>query len=236
MQLFSSACFTFFPHFTSIHRVTDTFQVWLSLNTKGLLHASLGCPINIYMKELLFCCKFQLLKAQSCWTLSICKKGLKQGCCYCWLLLYSAILCFQADSLHSHVILHEWLAFHRTFLNIHWSGVLTALAWLVPHETAAILAHSVYTIQPCTMSLHASHTCKVHAYLAVTCQLHFRQNDLGLLCATAATGWLVIYSVLLTHIPTLFMTSLIVIQTLMGTKWQHSVSGFRNFQTGWKIK
>ena len=26
---------------------------------------------------------------------------------------------------------------------------------LVPHETAAVLAHSVYTIQPCTMSLHA---------------------------------------------------------------------------------
>ena len=33
-------------------------------------------------------------------------------CCCCWLLsLYSAILCFQADFLHSHVILNEWLAF-----------------------------------------------------------------------------------------------------------------------------
>ena len=28
-----------------------------------------------------------------------------------WLLLYSAILHSQADSLHSHVILHEWLAY-----------------------------------------------------------------------------------------------------------------------------
>jgi len=28
------------------------------------------------------------------------------------------------------------------FLNIHRSGVLTVLAWLVPHETAAILARS----------------------------------------------------------------------------------------------
>ena len=43
--------------------------------------------------------------------------------------------------------------------NIHQSGVLTALAWLVPRETAALSARSVYTIQPCTVSLHAkSHT------------------------------------------------------------------------------
>ena len=44
--------------------------------------------------------------------------------------------------------------FYSAFLNIHQSGVLTTLAWLVPHETAAVLMHSVYTIQPCTMSLH----------------------------------------------------------------------------------
>ena len=72
-----------------------------------------------------------------------------------WSLLYSAILRFRADSLRSHVILHEWIAFYSAFLNIHRSDVLTALAWLVPHETAAISARSVYTIQPCTMSLHA---------------------------------------------------------------------------------
>ena len=74
---------------------------------------------------------------------------------YYWSLLYSAILRFRADSLRSHVILHEWIAFYSAFLNIHWSGVLTVLAWLVPHETASISACSVYTIQPCTMSLHA---------------------------------------------------------------------------------
>ena len=42
-----------------------------------------------------------------------------QGCCCCsWLLLYSAILRSQADSMHSHVILHAWLAFYSPFLNI----------------------------------------------------------------------------------------------------------------------
>ena len=92
--------------------------------------------------------------------------------------------------MRSHVILHQWIAFYSTFLNIHWSGVLTMLAWLVLHETAAISAHSMYTIQPCTMSLHAKHIHKVHVYLAVTCHLHFWQYDRGLLHATAVTqGW-----------------------------------------------
>ena len=124
----------------------------------------------------------------------------------CWSRLYSAILCSRADSLRSHVILHEWLASYSAFLNIyrsgvltalawnihrsgvltelawnihrsgvltelawnihrsgvltalawniHRSGVLTALAWLVPRESAAVSARSVYTIQPCSMSLH----------------------------------------------------------------------------------
>ena len=43
----------------------------------------------------------------------------------CWLLLSSATVCCWADSLHSHVILHEWLAFYSLFLNSRWSGVLT---------------------------------------------------------------------------------------------------------------
>ena len=56
---------------------------------------------------------------------------------YYWSLLYSTILRSRADSLRSHVILHEWIAFYGAFLNIHRSGVLTALAWLVPQESAA---------------------------------------------------------------------------------------------------
>ena len=48
----------------------------------------------------------------------------------CWSLLFSAALCSRADSLCLHVILHEWLAFYSTFMNIHESGVLSALTWL----------------------------------------------------------------------------------------------------------
>ena len=78
--------------------------------------------------------------------------------------------------------------FIARFLNIHRSGVLTALPWLVPHETAAISARSVYTIQPCHFM--QSHIRKVCVCLAVTCHLHFWQNDWGLSRATVVTwGW-----------------------------------------------
>ena len=78
-----------------------------------------------------------------------------------------------ADSLHSHVVLHQWLAFFSALfllLNIHWCGVLTALAWLVPHETAAILAQVLcapYNHAPCHFM--QSHIRKEYACLAATC-------------------------------------------------------------------
>ena len=82
-------------------------------------------------------------------------------------------------------------SFIARFLNIHRSGVLTALAWLVPHETAAVSAQV-----PCTPYNHApchfmqSHIHEVYACLAVTCHLHCWQNDRDLLRATAVTrGW-----------------------------------------------
>ena len=75
------------------------------------------------------------------------------------------------------------------FLNIHRSGVLTALAWLVPHETATVSAHVLctpYNHAPCHFL--QSHIRKVYACLAVTCHLHFWQNDRDLLRATAGRG------------------------------------------------
>ena len=105
-----------------------------------------------------------------------------------WLLLYSAILRSRTDSLRSHVILHEWLAFHSAFLNIHRSDVLTALALLVPRETVAVSAQVLctpYNHAPCHFMQR--HICKVYVCLAVTCHLHFWQNDRDLLHATAVT-------------------------------------------------
>ena len=89
------------------------------------------------------------------------------------------------------MILHEWLAFHCAFLNIHRSGVLSALAWLVPYETAAVSAQVLctpYNHTPCYFM--QSHIRKVYACLAVTCHLHFWQNDRVFLRATVITrGW-----------------------------------------------
>ena len=77
------------------------------------------------------------------------------------------------------------------FLNIHRSGVLTALAWLVPHETAAVSAQVVctpYNHAPCHFM--QSHIHKVYPCLAVTYHLHFWQNDRDLLRATVVKrGW-----------------------------------------------
>ena len=77
------------------------------------------------------------------------------------------------------------------FLNIHRSGVLTALAWLVPHETAAVSAQVLctpYNHVPCHFM--QSHILKVYACLAVTCHPNFWQNDRDLLRATVVTrGW-----------------------------------------------
>ena len=81
--------------------------------------------------------------------------------------------------------------FIARFFNIHRSGVLTAPAWLVPHETAAVSAQVLcapYNHAPCHFI--QSHIRKVYACLAVTCHLHFWQNDRDLLHAAAVTrGW-----------------------------------------------
>ena len=75
--------------------------------------------------------------------------------------------------------------FYSTFLYIHGSGLQHCLivTWLVPRETAAVSARSVYTIQPCTMSRHFMqiHIRRVHVCLVLTCHLHFWQNDRDLL-------------------------------------------------------
>ena len=72
--------------------------------------------------------------------------------------------------------------FYRFFIlfYIHRNGVLTALARLVPHETAA-------TIQPCTMLLQAKP--QMYGACVFSCNplLHSWQNDWDLLRATAVT-------------------------------------------------
>ena len=106
--------------------------------------------------------------------------------------LYSAILrsLEQTHCARMWFRMSDWLLIAR-FLNIHRSGVLTALAWLVPHETAAVSAQVLctpYNHAPCHFM--QSHIREAYACLAVTRHLHFWQNDRDLLPATAVTrGW-----------------------------------------------
>ena len=112
--------------------------------------------------------------------------------------LYSAILrsLEQTHCARLWFYMSDKPAFYSAFLvcfvfNIHRSGVFAALAWLVPHETVAVLGQV-----PCTPFNHApchfmqSHIHKVYACLAVTWPLRFWQNDRDPLRATAVTrGW-----------------------------------------------
>ena len=106
--------------------------------------------------------------------------------------LYSAILRSLSSRLTALACGSAWVtSFIARFFNIHRSGVHTALAWLVPHETAAVSAQLMctpYNHAPCHFM--QSHIHKVYACLDVTCHLHFWQNDRDILRATVVTrGW-----------------------------------------------
>ena len=64
-----------------------------------------------------------------------------------------------------------------------------ALAWLVPHETAAVSAQFLCVHHTTNAPCHfmQSHIRMVYACLAVTCHFHFWQNDRDLLRATVVT-------------------------------------------------
>ena len=96
------------------------------------------------------------------------------------------------------MVLREWLAFYSAFIFYifiyppKWCTTdIAVLTWLVPHETAAISAQVLctpYNHAPCHFM--QSHIRKVYTCLAVTCHLHFWQNDRDLLRAAAVTrGW-----------------------------------------------
>ena len=105
--------------------------------------------------------------------------------------LHSAILrsLEQTRCAHMQFYMSEQLFIVRLFLfliSTHRSGALTALAWLVPHEAAAISAQvpwTPYNHPPCHFM--QNHIRKMYACLAVTCHLHFWPNDRDLLHATA---------------------------------------------------
>ena len=109
------------------------------------------------------------------------------SCCCCWSLLYSAILHSWADSLRSHVILRVNSFFKACF----W--ISTKVVYLQRQHSRCHMKLLPFRHILCTLYKHAprhfmqSHTRKVHAYLAVTCHLHFWQNYQDLVCATVVT-------------------------------------------------
>ena len=105
--------------------------------------------------------------------------------------LYSAILRSRADSLCSHVILHECIAFYSVFFWIS-TEVVSLQRWhgwchkkLLPFWRVLCTPYN-----QALCHFMQNHIHKVYVCLAVTCHLRFWQNDRGLLHATAVTrGW-----------------------------------------------
>ena len=92
-------------------------------------------------------------------------------------------------SLNTLTYWHYVCVWHTVSTQVMYLQRCLVVTWLVPCETAVISARSVCTPQPCTMSHHfmQSHIRWVHACLAVTCHLHFWQNDCDLLPVTVVT-------------------------------------------------
>ena len=94
-------------------------------------------------------------------------------------LLYIAILCSRADSPRSCRMwfsMTNCILFWRVFListEVVYIQCCLVVTWLVPRETAAVSARSVYTIQLCTMSPTSLHA-KPHTYGA--CVFNWRED------------------------------------------------------------
>jgi len=105
------------------------------------------------------------------------------------IVLFSASKQSHCRSVACHVTQWVTVAIHWLFLNIHWPVVTVLFGcymagpmWNCCH----LSARSVYTIQPCTsLQCHfiQSHMCRGHVCLAVTCHLHFWQNDRDHFCS-----------------------------------------------------
>ena len=87
------------------------------------------------------------------------------------------------------LVLHSAFSISTKVVTVLFGCYMVGATW----SCCRLGAGSGYTIQPCT-SLHChfiwSCICRIHVCLAVTCHLHFWQNDWDLLHATVVTwGW-----------------------------------------------
>ena len=110
---------------------------------------------------------------------------------YYWSLLYSAILRSRADSLRSHVILHEWIAFYSAFFWISTKAVYLytseMLVWTLMHQSY------LYNMQiaPSLISLMVSvdvkqHWIKIQIALINMLSLFYRFKQYGFMSSTSS--------------------------------------------------
>ena len=125
----------------------------VSLSSADLVYLPLSSVLcvfanfELYLDGVLFVIKKKVVHFQ----------GQCQGCCCFWLMiahiaLFSALL----SRLTALACGFTWVtSFIVHFFNIHRSGVLTALAWLVPHDTALAVSTQVL----CKFFVHPVTSC-----------------------------------------------------------------------------
>ena len=111
---------------------------------------------------------------------------------YLWLMIaYIALFSTLLSRLTVLACDSTWVTsffFYSTFLNIHQSGVLKY--WHGWRHMKLLPSQRKFCGHHTTCHFMQSHIRKVYACLAVTCHLHFGQNDWDISHATAVTrGW-----------------------------------------------
>ena len=119
------------------------------------------------------------------------------GCCLaqcwcCWSLLYRSLFSILEQT-HCSVFAcdSKWatVAYYSVFFNIHWSGILFGCYMAGATYMKLLLSLHMFCVHHMTMyqlqcHFMQSHIDRVHVYSAVTCHLHFWQNDWHLSRAT----------------------------------------------------
>ena len=114
-------------------------------------------------------------------TILSCSLLLSRLCSSC-MWLWMSHCCFTQHVLNIHQ-LHSMFWISTKVVTVLFSYHKAGTTW-----NCCLTTCSVYTIQPCTRAQShfiQSHIWSGHLCLAVTCHLHFWQNERDLLCATA---------------------------------------------------
>ena len=115
-----------------------TYVMWMYLSCGHNMSVRIFVPVDVYGVDISVCC----------------------GCCWLfYVALFSTLeqtncALVACDSKRVTRFLKIFFMAHFEYPPEWCTDSTVVVTWLVPWETAAVSVHSVYTLQPCTMSRH----------------------------------------------------------------------------------